>query len=75
MSPSQGRYLTQDNTSTEETQTDISVLRVGFEPTIPVFERVKTVQAVTVIYRKLALPGLKQKRTNESELLICSHFS
>jgi hypothetical protein len=42
ISPSQGRYLTQT-----------SMPRVGFEPTIPAFERAKTVhaldRAVTVI--------------------------
>jgi hypothetical protein len=32
--------LTQDKTNTERTQT--SMLQVGFEPTIPVFEREKT---------------------------------
>jgi hypothetical protein len=46
ISPSQGRHLTQ-----------ISMLRVGFEPTIPAFERVKTVHtsdhAATVIGRSV----------------------
>jgi hypothetical protein len=47
ISPSQGRYLTQ----TQNKQT--SMPQVGFEPTIPVFERAKTVhvldRAATVI--------------------------
>jgi hypothetical protein len=36
---------TQDNANTEWTQTNI-MLRVGFEPTTPVFERAKTFHAV-----------------------------
>jgi hypothetical protein len=42
ISPSQGRYLTQ--TQNEDRQT--SMPRVGFEPTIPVFVRAKTVHAL-----------------------------
>jgi hypothetical protein len=42
ISPSQGRYLTQ----TEDKHRQTSVPRVGFEPTIPAFERAKTVHAL-----------------------------
>jgi hypothetical protein len=42
ISPSQGRYLTQ----TQNKRTQASMLRVGFEPTIQVFERAKTVHAL-----------------------------
>jgi hypothetical protein len=49
ISPSQGRYLTQTQNKHKQT----SMLRVGFEPTIPAFERAKTVhgldRAATVI--------------------------
>jgi hypothetical protein len=52
ISPSQGRYLhTEHHKHNKRTQT--SMFQVGFEPTIPVFERAKTVhaldRAVTVI--------------------------
>jgi hypothetical protein len=44
ISPSQGRYLhTEQYKQNKRTQT--SMPRVGFEPIIPVFERVKTVHA------------------------------
>jgi hypothetical protein len=43
ISPSQGRYLHTQQHKHKRTQT--SVPRVGFEPTIPVFERAKTVHA------------------------------
>jgi hypothetical protein len=44
ISPSQGRYLhTEKHRQNKSTQT--SMPRVGFEPTIPVFERAKTVHA------------------------------
>jgi hypothetical protein len=36
----------QDNTNTEQTYTQTSMPRVGFEPTIPAFERAKTVYAL-----------------------------
>jgi hypothetical protein len=53
ISPSQGRYLTQ----TQNKRTQTSMPRVGFEPTIPAFERTKTVHALdraaTVIGRRL----------------------
>jgi hypothetical protein len=42
ISPSQGRCLTQPQN--KRTQTSMS--RVGFEPTIPVFERAKTLRAL-----------------------------
>jgi hypothetical protein len=42
ISPSEGRYLTQ--TQNKHKQTNMP--RVGFEPTIPSFERAKTVHAV-----------------------------
>jgi hypothetical protein len=49
ISPSQGRYLTQ----TENKHRQTYIHRVGFEPTIPAFERAKTVhdlhRAATVI--------------------------
>jgi FAD synthase len=41
ISPSQGRYLTQ----TQNKQKQTSIPRVGFQPTIPEFERAKTVHA------------------------------
>jgi FAD synthase len=41
-SPSQGRYLTQTQNKHKET----SMSRVGFEPTIPAFERAKAVHAL-----------------------------
>jgi hypothetical protein len=45
ISPSQGRYLpTEQHKHRINAQT--SMLRVGFEPTIPVFERAKTVHAL-----------------------------
>jgi hypothetical protein len=40
--PSQGRYLTQTQNKHKKT----SMPRVGFEPTIPAFERAKTVHAL-----------------------------
>jgi hypothetical protein len=42
ISPSQGRYVTQ----TQNTRTQTSMFRVGFEPTSPAFERAKTVHAL-----------------------------
>jgi hypothetical protein len=42
ISPLQGRYLTQTQNKHKQT----SMPRVGFEPTIPAFERAKTVQAL-----------------------------
>jgi hypothetical protein len=40
---------TPNSTNTEKTHTQASMPRVGFKPTIPVFERSKTVHAATVI--------------------------
>jgi hypothetical protein len=42
ISPSQGRYLTRTQNKHKQT----SMLRVRFEPTIPAFERAKTVHAL-----------------------------
>jgi hypothetical protein len=42
--PTQGLYLHASQHNTEK-RGDTSMLRVGFEPTIPVFERPKTVRA------------------------------
>jgi hypothetical protein len=42
ISPSQGRYLH----TAQHKRTQTSFPQVGFEPTIPVFERVKTVHAL-----------------------------
>jgi hypothetical protein len=42
ISPSQGRYLTK----TQNKRTQTSMPWVGFEPTVPVFERAKTVHAL-----------------------------
>jgi hypothetical protein len=42
ISPSQGRYLAQ----TQNKHKQASTPRVGFEPTIPEFERAKTVHAL-----------------------------
>jgi hypothetical protein len=42
ISPSQGRYLRQTQNKCKQK----SMLRVRFEPTIPVFQRVKTVHAL-----------------------------
>jgi hypothetical protein len=45
ISPSQGRYIhTEQHKQNKRTQT--SMPHVGFEPTIPVFERAKTVHAL-----------------------------
>jgi hypothetical protein len=44
MSPSQGRYLHR-TTQTQNKRTQTSIPRVRFEPTIPVLERAKTVDA------------------------------
>jgi hypothetical protein len=41
ISPSQGRYLNR-TTKTQKKRRQTSMPRVGFEPTIPVFERAKT---------------------------------
>jgi hypothetical protein len=53
ISPSQGRYLTQTQNKHQQT----SMPRAGFEPTIPAFERAKTVhdldRAATVIGRQM----------------------
>jgi hypothetical protein len=47
---------TQDSTKTEDTHTQISMIRIGFKPTTPAFKRAKTLHslngAVTVIGRK-----------------------
>jgi hypothetical protein len=55
ISPSQGRYLHNEQHKQNKC-THISMRRVGFEPTIPVFERAKTVhvldRAATVISHK-----------------------
>jgi hypothetical protein len=50
ISPSQGRYLTQTQNKRKQT----SMLSVGFEPTIPMFERAKTVH---VLYRAVTMIG------------------
>jgi hypothetical protein len=54
ISPSQGRYLTQ----TQNKRTQTSMPQMGFEPTIPAFERAKTVhvldRAATVITQTCA---------------------
>jgi hypothetical protein len=43
--PSQGRYLHR-TTQTQNKLTQTSMPEVGFEPTIPVFKRTKTVHAL-----------------------------
>jgi hypothetical protein len=53
--PSQGRYLHR-TIQTLNKRTQISMRRVGFEPTIPVFERAKTVHALD---RAAAVFGLQ----------------
>jgi hypothetical protein len=45
---------THDSTSTEQTHTQTSMPRVGFEPTIPVFERAKMVHD---LYRAVIVIG------------------
>jgi hypothetical protein len=45
ISPSEGRYIHR-TTQTKTKRTQTSIPRVGFEPTIPVFERAKTVHAL-----------------------------
>jgi hypothetical protein len=52
ISPSQGRYLTQTQNKHRQT----SMPREGFEPTIPAFERAKTIHdldraAIVICYR------------------------
>jgi hypothetical protein len=60
ISPSQGRYLhTEQHKQNKSTQT--SILRVGFEPTIPVFERAKTVHALDRVVTCVALIGRNRK--------------
>jgi hypothetical protein len=58
ISPSQGRYLTQIQNKHRQT----SIPWVGFEPTIPVFERAKTSHALdhaaTVIGRAWLVPSI-----------------
>jgi hypothetical protein len=54
---------TQDNTNTEQTHTQTSIAWVGFEPTIPVFERAKTV---------LALGREHTKKTGDAVSSICA---
>jgi hypothetical protein len=44
ISPSHGRYLHTEQH--EHKRTQISMPRVGFEPTIPVFERANTIHAL-----------------------------
>jgi hypothetical protein len=46
ISPSQGRYLHTVEHKTYSKRTQTSLLRMRFEPTIPVFERAKTVHAL-----------------------------
>jgi hypothetical protein len=48
---------THRTTQTQNKDTQTSKPRVGFEPTIPVFERVKTVQ---VLHREAAVIGTTQ---------------
>jgi hypothetical protein len=45
ISPTQGRYLHR-TAQTQNKRTQTSMSQVGFEPTIPVFERLKTVHAL-----------------------------
>jgi hypothetical protein len=45
ISPSQGRYL-HTGQHKQNKRTETSIPQVGFEPTIPVFERAKTVHAL-----------------------------
>jgi hypothetical protein len=49
ISPSQGRYLLTEQHK-HRTNAHTSMPRVGFEPTIPVFERAKTVHALDRAY-------------------------
>jgi hypothetical protein len=46
ISPSQGRYLHAGHQKTQNRRTYTSMPQVGFEPSIPVFEQVKTVHAI-----------------------------
>jgi hypothetical protein len=54
ISPSQGRYLTQTLNKHKQT----SMPRVGFEPTIPAFERAKTVHALDRAVTVIGIEGL-----------------
>jgi hypothetical protein len=74
ISPSQGRYLhTEQHKQNKRTQTSMS--RVGFEPTIPVFERAKTVHSIdsaaTVIYLLHLLIHITLPFMSKSPM--CSH--
>jgi hypothetical protein len=57
ISPSQGRYLTQTQNNHRQT----SMPRVGFEPTIPAFERAKTVHALDRAASTIGM-GFRSKR-------------
>jgi hypothetical protein len=46
ISPSQGPLPTHRTTQTQNKSTQTSIPQVGFEPTVPMFERVKTVHAL-----------------------------
>jgi hypothetical protein len=54
ISPSQGHYLTQ----TQNKQKLTSMPRVGFEPTIPAFERAKTVHALDLAATVIGCEGV-----------------
>jgi hypothetical protein len=69
ISPSQGRYL-QRTTQTRNKRRQISIPWVGFEPTIPVFERVKRFHALdrapnVISYSDI---GLEEMRTTMRNL-------
>jgi hypothetical protein len=55
-SPSQSPTYTQDNTKIEYTQTQTSMPPVGFKPTIPVFERAKTVHVLDLAATVIGYP-------------------
>jgi hypothetical protein len=64
ISPSQGRYLTLIQNKHKET----SMLRVGFERTIPSFERAKTVRAL-----KFAATVIGEHCTHTAQHLLLLH--
>jgi hypothetical protein len=77
ISPSQGRYLHR-TTQTQNKRRQISMPWVGFEPTIPVLERAKTVRALdraaTVIGELLSQILIREMKWSIALLLFQSIF-
>jgi len=78
--PDASSLLTGDSTTQKDADTHTSKLRVGFEPTIPVFERSKTVRALgraaigtggldNVLHK---CPSCRHLQTNHECVMQCS---